>query len=181
MTSRSSCPSVYDLPKCVIQKSYLRPGPGNTLMPWSYALMFSVIHFALLGSRVAKWDKSQHLSLGMAAFTIFFTGLTYSSTKLSAESIYVWLPVTLAGEVGAVMQVHALLYQEYGARILQTKYIRGGRILITRIWDYIRSLRRMSKSKTPENNGDDEEPATELVEHIPFLQRSGEKLMAEIV
>lgn len=148
-------------------------------MPWAYALIFCLLHIALLGTRIAKWEKSLYLSLAMAAFTIFFTGLTYGSTKLSAESIYVWLPITLAGEVGAVMQVHSLLYQEYGARILKIKYIRGGHKLITRILDYIPLIRRSPKGKDPQNNRNDQELGAEGEEFLPGTEHPGKWLMTD--
>lgn len=118
MSSNATCPSVYDLPKCVIQKTYLRPGPGNTLMPWVLAAVLSVIHAAVLATRITKWDKSQYLSLALAGFSLVFTALAYGSTTLSADSIYVWLPITLAGDVGAVLQGQALMYKDHGSRIL---------------------------------------------------------------
>ncbi len=121
MSSNATCPSIYDLPKCVIQKTYLRPGRGNTFMPWMLAAILSVIHAGVLATRITKWDKIQYLCLALAAFSLFFTALAYASTTLSADSIYVWLPLTLAGDVGAVLQVQALIYTEHRSRI--SKYI----------------------------------------------------------
>jgi hypothetical protein len=150
MSSNATCPSVYDLPKCVIQKTYLRPGPGNTLMPWVLAAVLSVIHAGVLATRITKWDKSQYLSLALAGFSLVFTALAYGSTTLSADSIYVWLPITLAGDVGAVLQGQALIYKDHGSRILG--YIK-----------YAHSFTRHTPGSHLENNG---ESGTELA---PFL------------
>jgi len=119
MSSNGSCPSVYDLPQCVIERSYLRPGPGVTFMPWLYAVVFTLSHFALLWARIEKWDKTRYLSLAMALANLLLTLFAYVSTGLSAETVYVWLPVTLGGEVGALMQLHAVLYKDQGVRIAE--------------------------------------------------------------
>jgi hypothetical protein len=123
MSSNFSCPSVYDLAACVITESYLRPGPGNTFMPWLFALMFLLLHVALLWGRVTRWEKSQYISLAMAAFTIFLTSLAFASSKLTADTVYVWLPWTLSSEVGAILQAHGLIYQRHGERIKEWKFV----------------------------------------------------------
>jgi hypothetical protein len=138
MSSNTTCPSVYNLPKCVIQKTYLRPGPGNTLMPWSLSAVLCVIHAGVLATRITKWDKSLYLSLAMAAFSMLFTALAYRSTNLSPDSIYVWLPLTLAGDVGAVLQAHALIYGDHGSQLLEIKFIRGAYIVTKRLWNLLR-------------------------------------------
>jgi hypothetical protein len=114
-----SCPSVFDLPPCVIKKSYLRAGMGNTFMPWLFAFMFLLLHVALLWGRATRWEKIQYLSLAMAAFTIFLTSLTYASSKLTADTVYVWLPWTLSSEIGSMLQVHALIYHKHGPAIME--------------------------------------------------------------
>ena len=123
MSSNFTCPSVYDLAACVITESYLRPGSGNTFMPWLFTLMFMLLHVALLWGRVTRWEKSQYISQAMAAFSIFLTSLTYASSKLTADTVYVWLPWTLSSEVGAILQAHALIYQRHGERIKDWKFV----------------------------------------------------------
>jgi len=59
----------------------------------------------------------QYLSLALAAFSLFFTTLAYSSTGMYANSIYIWLPLTLVGDVGAVLEAHTLIYKDHGPRI----------------------------------------------------------------
>jgi len=123
MSSDLSCPNIYTIKPCATEASYLREGAGNTFMPWLFALLLTLFHLAVLFGRIRRWEKSQYLSIATASFALFLTGIAYVSTNLSAETVYVWFPITLSGDIGAVLQLHAIIYNEHRKTIADLKYI----------------------------------------------------------
>jgi len=97
---------------CSISLTYIRPDEGITVMPWLYSSIFFTLHLPLVLVRVLKWNVGQWWSLVMAAFSLSIVSLTYASTQWDPEQIYAWQPVTLIGDVGAVVQVLVLVIEQ---------------------------------------------------------------------
>jgi hypothetical protein len=108
-----------------IPHSYIRPNAGVALIPWIYGLILFTSHLPLVLVRVLKWEAGQIWSIAMAAFSVALTVSTYCSTRMQAEKVYVWLPITLVIDVGAMLQVFIL--------IIEGKRGGDGRFLLRRL------------------------------------------------
>lgn len=114
-----TCPPNFNtLLNCSVEKSYLRPDDGVTIIPWIYSLLLLLLHLPLAFLRIARWTNSQWLSVGMAFFSICLTCLSYFSTNWAGKEVYVWFPVALTGDISGAMQLIILFcidseYREY--------------------------------------------------------------------
>lgn len=95
--------------QCILSIQYIRQDAGTVIIPWIYSLVLVLLHFPLVLVRVLKWDAGQMWSIAMAIFSLSLTSLAYQSTAFDPNQIYIWLPITLVIDVGAVMQVILLL------------------------------------------------------------------------
>jgi hypothetical protein len=114
--SNTSCPDFNNLQSCPINPSYLRPENGATIIPWLYSAILLALHLPLAFLRVVKWKQSQWFSLAMAVFTISLTCLSYFSTKLNAQFVYVWFPIALTADISGAMQLIILIEKDDGYR-----------------------------------------------------------------
>ena len=107
----SQC-SFDNAPNCSsIPHSYIRPNSGVALIPWIYGLVLFSSHLPLVLIRVLKWEAGQVWSLVMAAFSVGLTISAFCSTRMQAEKVYVWLPITLVIDVGAMLQIFILIIE----------------------------------------------------------------------
>src|SRR5277367_1104616 len=106
------CPQVNTIHNCSIDATYIRPDSAISIIPWLYSLVLLIVHLPLILIRVLKWETGQVWSLAMATLSIALTILSFHSTGLAAEKVYIWMPVALAVDVGAVMQVFILIIEE---------------------------------------------------------------------
>ena len=97
---------------CSISHTYIRPDAGIATMPWLYSSLFLALHLPLVLVRVLKWNVGQWWSLVMAAFSLSIVSLTYASTQWDPNQIYAWQPITLIGDLGAVVQVLVLVIEQ---------------------------------------------------------------------
>ena len=144
--SNFTCPDFDTLQSCAINPSYLRPENGATIIPWLYSAILLTLHIPLAFLRVVKWKQSQWFSLALAFFTISLASLSYVSTSMSAETIYVWLPVALTADISSSMQLIILIekdpsYRHYQGRKIASsvKWIRHCQSLF---WKTVRSVAR---------------------------------------
>lgn len=112
-----SCPLNNTLEVCAVGSSYLRPDKGFTVIPWLYSLILLSLHLPLVFIRIVKWEAGQWLTIMMALFSIGLIIVEYSSTHLNAEIVFVWTPIILAIDVGAVLQVFILVLERDGERL----------------------------------------------------------------
>jgi hypothetical protein len=109
----SNCPKNFDtLPLCPIKHTYLRPDKGMSIVPWLISLLLLLVHLPLATIRIQRWEKAQIISVVLAGVSCIVVTMAYRSSKLTAETIYVWSPVILIGDVGAVLQVLALVAEK---------------------------------------------------------------------
>lgn len=101
-----TCPAIDSLKNCSISISYIRPDQGYATIPFLYALAFLFTTFFSVFTRVLlEWKSSQLLTLILASLSLGLITIAYVSTHLHAESIYIWTPLTLVNEIGALIHV----------------------------------------------------------------------------
>lgn len=110
----SGCPNFGALQHCnaSFARTYLRPDQAISIIPWLYSALMFLVHLPLVLIRVLKWETGQVWSLVMATFSAALTILAYSSSKLDADQVYIWMPVALIMDVGAMTQVFVLIIEE---------------------------------------------------------------------
>jgi hypothetical protein len=91
------------------ETTYLRPDVGGALMPWLFTVMQIAVHLPVIIVRVASWEDVQTLSIVLAIFNIALVSQAYLATKLAAEHILVWTPMTLVLDAGAMLQLLVLV------------------------------------------------------------------------
>lgn len=94
-------------------KTYLRPDVGGALMPWLFTVFQIIIHLPVIIVRVAHWEDVQTLSVVLAAFNVGIVCQAYAATKLAAEDVLVWSPMTLVLDAGAMLQLLILVRTEH--------------------------------------------------------------------
>lgn len=99
-------------------ETYLRPDPGGALIPWLYALFLLLFHLPACIIRAVRWESAQYLALGLAVLGIALTIQSYEGTSLKAETVLVWMPLTLILDVGAMLQMVVLIIEKHGFRNL---------------------------------------------------------------
>ena len=113
--AQAICPTNFtSIPYCnefANPRTYIRPGGGMSIMPWLLTVGLLVIHVPVAIVRVIRWESGQVWSLALAALAIVLVSLAYSSTKFNPREIYVWTPLPLLIDVGAMIQVFVLLLE----------------------------------------------------------------------
>lgn len=108
-----NCPfNISALRPCSISPSYIRPDQGVAFFPWLYSLVLLIVHLPLIPARIFKWEAAIVWSLAMAIFSLVVVSIAYASTQWKPEEIYVWLPISLVIDIGAVMQIFVLVIEE---------------------------------------------------------------------
>src|SRR5208282_5257772 len=97
---------------CSISWSYIRPGQGMSIIPCLLVAVLLVIHVPVAIVRIVRWESVQVWSLALAALAIAMTSLAYKSTSYDPQQIYVWTSLPLILDVGAMIQLFALLFQD---------------------------------------------------------------------
>ena len=105
-TSAQHCPEFH------ATWSYLRPGGGMSIIPWLLVVAILVVHIPVVIVRIVRWESGQVWSLALAAFAITLTTLAYRSTEFDPQQIYVWTPLPLIIDVGAMIQLFALILEK---------------------------------------------------------------------
>jgi len=109
--SNVSC-QILSLPNCTIPISYIQPDKGVALIPWIYTVLLLIVHLPLILIKVAKWETGQLLSLALSSFAVGLTILSFHSTRLEPSQVYIWTPLTLTIDVGALLQIMALIWED---------------------------------------------------------------------
>src|SRR5579862_8318842 len=104
-----SCPEVLNLTNCTISASYIRPDSGDSFIPWIYSVILLLVHIPAVILRVVKFESSQLLTILLAIYSVALTSLEYRSTNFEPSKIYVWTPIALTIDVGAMMQFISFL------------------------------------------------------------------------
>jgi hypothetical protein len=83
-----------------------------SIIPWLLIVAILVVHIPVVIVRIVRWESGQVWSLALAAFAISLTTLAYRSTEFDPQQIYVWTPLPLIIDVGAMIQLFALLLEK---------------------------------------------------------------------
>ena len=95
----------------------LAPGQGRCNNPRFYSLLLLTVHLPVVIIRAMKWEGTQWWSLTLAAFSIGLTTFAYVSTHMAPEEVFVWTPIALIVDVGAMMQIFILIVEGDGEDI----------------------------------------------------------------
>jgi hypothetical protein len=117
MNTTITCPDLNSLANCTIHASYIRPDSGVALMPWIYSAIMLLIHLPSVIVRIVKWESAQLLSLFLSIFSVGLTILAYKSTHFDPNKIYIWTPIALTLDVGAVLHIIVIVVEEHWDRI----------------------------------------------------------------
>ena len=83
-----------------------------SIIPCLLVVVLLVIHVPVAIVRIVRWESVQVWSLALAALAIAMTSLAYKSTSYDPQQIYVWTSLPLILDVGAMIQLFALLFQD---------------------------------------------------------------------
>ena len=83
-----------------------------SIVPWLLIVVILIVHVPVVIVRIVRWESGQVWSLALAAFAIGLTSLAYRSTQFDPEQIYVWTSLPLVIDVGAMIQLFALLLEK---------------------------------------------------------------------
>lgn len=118
-----NCPEILSLPNCTIHDSYIRPDSGDAFIPWIYSLVLLLVHIPSVVVRIIKFESSQLLSILLAIYSVSLTSLEYKSTMFDPSKIYVWTPIALTIDVGAIMHIVSVILEKHKTEI--SKWIRS--------------------------------------------------------
>lgn len=94
--------------------TYIRADEAGALLPWLYTLILLLVHLPVAIIRVKKWERVQMLSLFLAVTAVALKTQQFASTGLAPDKILVWMPVAMALDFGAMLQIHVLIVEESG-------------------------------------------------------------------
>lgn len=95
--------SLSNLRSCSIDTggyTYLRPDEGVALQPWVFIGSQIVFHLPTCVIRLARWERVQWLSIGIATVNLIIITQAFVATGLKPEEVLVWTPIVLVLDAG---------------------------------------------------------------------------------
>jgi hypothetical protein len=133
-------------------------------MPWLPTLLFLLLHLPACVIRAIRWESGQYLvcgparvhglvltnfgqALGLAMFSIALAVQSFISTRLRANEVLVWMPLTIVLDVGAVSQMVVLIIEKYRDVEAGETRQKGLRVL----WDALKEAIKKVKGAMTKN------------------------------